>query len=434
MRYRAGILALSLSAVPSFAMEFGADPVFPIHDYDRVELGWLLFYDPILSGNRNISCATCHHPNLNTADGVALSLGEGGIGLGPERKADPNNLPEQRIPRNAPALFNLGATQFDVMFHDGRLEADASRPGGMRTPLGEDMVSGFDSVLSAQAMFPVLSADEMAGHYSENEISQAVRLGQLSGPDGAWDLISKRVRDFPEYRERFAKTIGADKQIAFTDIANALASFIAVEWRADDSRFDQFLAGSAELSPKERRGLVIFYSERNCASCHSGRFQTDHGFHAIGLPQFGPGKAARFENHNNDVGRGRVTGEAADFHKFRTPSLRNVTLTAPYGHNGAIPSLEAMIRHHGDAASSFAAFDRQQVILPSFSAVNDWAELENPNSKPDILLANELDADPFTDQEVDDLIAFLETLTDVSWRSEGLGVPESVPSGLPIDR
>jgi len=77
------------------------------------------------------------------------------IGLGPARKIDPDNIPEERIPRNAPALFNLGASEFTVMFHDGRLEVDASHPGGLRTPMDADMVAGFASVLSAQTMFPV---------------------------------------------------------------------------------------------------------------------------------------------------------------------------------------------------------------------------------------------------------------------------------------
>ncbi|MEM9638463.1 MAG: cytochrome-c peroxidase, partial [Pseudomonadota bacterium] len=154
-------------------------------DPAQVRLGQMLFYDPILSGNRNISCATCHHPKFATADGVALSLGEGGIGLGPERRASADNTPEQRIPRNAPALFNLGAREFTVMFHDGRIEVDPSKPGGLRTPLGAEMTEGFANLLSAQTMFPVLSADEMAGHYSENDVSQAVRQGRITGPGGA---------------------------------------------------------------------------------------------------------------------------------------------------------------------------------------------------------------------------------------------------------
>ena len=164
--------SLALSALicgmagPVVALDLGPKPEFVPLDMARVTLGQQLFYDPILSGNRNISCATCHHPKHGTSDGVSLALGEGAMGLGPDRHPGAVNTPEQRLPRNAPALFNLGATEFSVMFHDGRLEADASQPGGIRTPLGQEMVAGFDSVLSAQAMFPVLSGDEMAGHYS----------------------------------------------------------------------------------------------------------------------------------------------------------------------------------------------------------------------------------------------------------------------------
>ena len=179
----------------------------PITDEDymavdpaQVKLGQMLFYDPILSGNRNIACATCHHPKFATADGVALSLGEGGKGLGPERRADPENLPEERIPRNAPALFNLGAHEFTVLFHDGRIEVDPTKPGGLRTPMGAEMSAGFANLLSAQTMFPVLSADEMAGHYSENEIAQAVRQGIITGPDGAWARLSARVNATPGYQ------------------------------------------------------------------------------------------------------------------------------------------------------------------------------------------------------------------------------------------
>jgi cytochrome c peroxidase len=164
-------------------------------DMAKVRLGQMLFYDPILSGNRNISCGTCHHPKFATADGVSLSLGEGGIGLGPDRVGSADNPPEQLIPRHAPALFNLGALEFTTMFNDGRIEVDAERKSGLRTPLDEDMVQGFSGVLSAQTMFPVLSQDEMAGHHSENDVAQAVRQGRITGPDGAWDLLAGRVRE-----------------------------------------------------------------------------------------------------------------------------------------------------------------------------------------------------------------------------------------------
>ncbi|MEL6684848.1 MAG: cytochrome-c peroxidase, partial [Pseudomonadota bacterium] len=85
------------------------DADFAPVDEMEARLGQLLFYDPILSGNGTVSCATCHHPAFGTGDGLSLGIGDGGVGLGPKRVADPDNMPEQRIPRNAPALFNLGA-------------------------------------------------------------------------------------------------------------------------------------------------------------------------------------------------------------------------------------------------------------------------------------------------------------------------------------
>ena len=85
---------------------------------------------------------------------------------------------------------------------------------------------GFASALSAQSMFPVLSADEMAGHYSENEISQAVRQGLITGPDGAWDRLSQRIEAIPDYRTRFDAVIG-DTPIHFTHISDAVAAWMS---------------------------------------------------------------------------------------------------------------------------------------------------------------------------------------------------------------
>lgn len=416
-----------------------AQPVFPPAEFARtdparVELGQLLFYDPILSGNQEVSCATCHHPRFGTGDGVSLSLGDGAHGLGPDRVADPENLPEQRIPRNAPGLFNLGATEFTHMFHDGRLEADPTRPNGIRTPLGDAMSEGFDSVLSAQAMFPVLSADEMAGHYSENPISQAVRMGHLSLAGGAWDQIAERVAEIPEYRARFDEVLGAGAPIHFTDISNVIADFIRFEWRADRSPFDLYLAGEAELPEAAARGMDLFYGDAGCANCHTGRFQTDHDFHAIAMVQIGPGKAARFESHARDEGRMRVTGDPEDAYAFRTPSLRNVALTAPYGHAGAYATLEGVIRHHLDPVGSLYAYDRTQAVLPVLPGVEDWRILDDPQEMAAIAAANELEPVDLSDDEVAALVAFLETLTDTAGAEGRLGVPESVPSGLPVDR
>lgn len=410
-----------------------ADAVFPAPDMAQVRLGRLLFYDPILSGSRTVSCATCHHPRFATSDGVSLGLGDGGVGLGPDRRIDPENPPEQRIPRNAPALFNLGAGSFSRMFHDGRLEADASRSDGMRTPLGQDMVSGFESVLSAQSMFPVLSGDEMAGHYSENDVSQAVRLGMLTGPDGAWSLLSARVAAVPEYSDAFAQVIG-DRAIAFSDISNMIAAFIAFEWRADDSPFDQFLRDEAPMPADAADGMALFYGKANCAACHAGQFQTDNQFHAIAMPQIGPGKAARFERHNRDVGRLRVTGAVADSYAFRTPSLRNVAQTAPYGHSGAYGTLESVVRHHLDPVAHLMRYDSSQAVLPDLPGQDDFAVMGDPAEVQAIADANDLAPMDLTDTEVQQLLAFLNALSDPSALTGRLGVPIQVPSGLPVDQ
>ena len=118
---------------------------FPVEQAEA-ELGQLLFYDRILSGNETIACATCHHPDFGTSDGLALSFGDGGVGLGPARRLDPSNMPEKRIPRNSPALFNLGSREVVRLFHDGRLEFDPAQPNGIRTPMGGDMAEGFASL------------------------------------------------------------------------------------------------------------------------------------------------------------------------------------------------------------------------------------------------------------------------------------------------
>lgn len=421
---------VAVSASCSAAQDFGPPPEFYEPDLAVVELGQLLFYDPVLSGNRNISCATCHHPRFGTSDGVSLGLGEGGTGLGPDRRIDPENAPEQRIPRNSPALWNLGAVEFTTFFHDGRLQADPTHPNGIRTPLGTNMREGFNSALAAQAMFPVLSPDEMAGHYSENEISKSVRLGFLTQQGGAWDLIAARVADIPDYARMF-DDIAPGQEITFTAIANVIADFIAFEWRADNSAFDRAMRGEEALPPDGQAGLELFYGKAGCSSCHSGWFQTDHQFHAIAMPQIGPGKAARFETHTRDDGRLRVTGQQADAFAFRTPSLRNVTLTAPYGHNGAYSRLEDVVRHHLDPVGSLDAYTIDKATLPAFPGAQDQPWLSDPTNRGAIAAANDLTPVDLTDDEVQALLAFLRSLEHPA---ERLGVPDAVPSGLPVDQ
>ncbi|WP_425053668.1 cytochrome-c peroxidase [Psychromarinibacter sp. S121] len=398
---------------------------------DRAALGQLLFYDPILSGNRNISCATCHHPRFGTSDGLSLGIGEGGIGLGPDRTLDPDNPPEERIPRNATGLWNLGAHEFTVMFHDGRIEADPTRASGIRTPLEDDMTMGFDNILSAQTMFPVLSQDEMAGHYGENDISKLARQGRITGDGGAWDVLAGRVAAIPAYREMFEGAfpeIAAGREIAFTDISNAIAAFIAFEWRSDDSPFDAHLRGETALDGDALRGMELFYGAASCSTCHAGKFQTDHGFHAMAVPQIGPGKRARFESHARDDGRMRVSGRPEDAFRFRTPSLRNVALTAPYGHDGAYRDLAAFVEAHSAGPGTY---DPSQAVLPEMPGAHDWNALPDAEALSDAYEGPGVVLPP---EDVTALVAFLEALTGAGALPGRLGVPDAVPSGLDVDR
>ncbi|MEM9049605.1 MAG: cytochrome c peroxidase [Pseudomonadota bacterium] len=448
MRWALALLCLTLPAAGDLAPAQGPTPASlvgaplpaPVSDADyravdpdEAALGWLLFYDPILSGNRNIACATCHHPRFATSDGVSLSLGEGGIGLGPDRRPDPHNRPEQRLPRNAPALFNLGAHAFTRLFHDGRIEIDPTRPSGLRTPMGEEMLVGFATLLSAQTMFPVLSPDEMAGHYSENAIAAAARRGLITGPGGAWDLLSARVAAIPAYQAAFAATypeIAAGRPIAFTDISNAVAAFMEEEWRSDTSPYDAHLRGVTLLAGPAAEGLVLFYGKAGCASCHAGPFLTDHAFHAMGVPQIGPGKAARFERHRRDDGRFRVTGRAPDRYRFRTPSLRNVMQTGPWGHDGAYTDMAAFLAAHADPAQAIGLYDPAQALLPPLDGTAPFAALDDAVERAAIAAAATPARHPLEPAEIASLIAFLDSLSDPIALAGRRGIPTTLPSGL----
>jgi len=161
----------------------------------QVELGRLLFFDKILSGNRNISCSTCHHPQLGTTDNLSLGVGEGGVGLGLKRTAGKaRDRIKRRVPRNAPALWNLGALEIDVLMHDGRISVSDIYQNSFNTPAREWLPQGLVSVVAAQALFPMTSETEMAGSNEENEVAGAAN----QRIDNAWPLIAKRVRSIPK--------------------------------------------------------------------------------------------------------------------------------------------------------------------------------------------------------------------------------------------
>lgn len=438
----AGMVALCLAA-PGFGAVAGEGLPAPATSADfrqpapaEVRLGQLLFWDPILSGNRNIACGTCHNPAFATTDGVSLGLGEGASGLGVDRAAGAQNAPPRRIARNAPALFNLGAKEFVTLFQDGNVEADPTRPSGFRTALEDGALDGVANVLAAQILFPMLSPDEMAGHGEENEVASALRAGRISGAEGAMERIAARLRAIPEYRRLFAAAYpetATTREIRLADAANAIAAFVAVEWRADSAPFDAYLRGTADLPEAALQGVRLFYGQAGCATCHSGPFQTDHGFHAMGAPQLGPGKAEAFEINSRDTGRMRVTRRAEDAYAFRTPSLRMVTETGPWGHAGGHLDLAEFVAYHADPVAGIAGYV-PQALLPRFDpAKPDWAVMQSPAEREAIAAAVRTAPRALAPGEIAALMAFLASLTDRAALQGRLGIPLRVPSGLPVN-
>ena len=418
---------------PDYEAEFGH---LDMHSPAKVELGRLLFFDKVLSGNANISCATCHHALTDTGDGLSLPVGEGGRGLGVTRDTGTGDAAVlERVPRNAPPVFNLGAAQFAVMFHDGRVQHNPAFPSSCETPAGNLLPEGLDSVLACQAMFPVTSPTEMAGQPDENAIGLAAGAGDVVE---VWRLIAERLSGIGEYVDLFMQAYPGDIQgpadITYAHAANAIAAFEAVAWRADDSPFDRYLRGDKQaMSKSARRGMRLFYGKAGCAACHSGLFQTDQAFHAIAMPQIGPGKGDGFGGHE-DFGREQVTLDAGDRYRFRTPPLRNVALTAPYGHDGAYDTLEAVVRHHLDPAAALEAYDTTQARLPSDPALDpiDFLVHDDPASRTAIANANELAPVDLSEAEINRLIEFLQALTDPASLDLRRDVPDAVPSGLPL--
>ena len=416
----------------------------PIMDSDyrpvsatRAKLGQLLFYDPILSGNQNISCGTCHHHNHATSDGLSLPVGEGGKGLGPERTVGANEtLIKFRVPRNSQSLFNLGAYEFTALFNDGRVELNPEKVHGIDTPADDDLPPGLSNILAAQAMFPVISETEMLGDGDENELASAFRYEV----EDVWPLLAKRIARVPEYQKLFKETyldVTTANDITMVHIANALSDFIAFEWRSHDSPFDSYLNGNTNaLNEIETKGMQLFYGEAGCHGCHSGKFQTDHNFHAIAMPQLGLIRTRRFDPVVRDMGRVNQSDKLEDSYKFRTPSLRNIAQTAPYGHSGAFATLEAVVWHHLNPRESFLNYDRSQAILPHHPRLSnlDFLVLQNDREINRLLDANELPPMKLGSSEVEALIAFLKTLSDEKSLRGNLGIPEKVPSGLPVDR
>ncbi len=410
-------------------------PSLPLDDAKR-ELGRLLFFDKLLSGNRNIACATCHHPLTNSGDNLSLPVGEGGTGLGTSRNTGLGAAAvAARVPRNAPPLFNLGDPAFRALFYDGRVEVDARQPSGFSTPAGNDLPVGLDSVLAAQAMFPVASNSEMAGQPGENEIADAVAADNITA---VWTLLAQRLQQNPDYVSRFMSAFPNQVQsatdITFVLAANAIGFFEAESFRARNSPFDRKEAGDATaMTAAALRGEALFNGKAQCTLCHSGPLQTDQSFRSIALPQIGPGKGDGASGRE-DFGRERVTGSSSQRYRFRTPSLRNIELTAPYGHSGAYATLEAVMRHYNDPINALNTYDISQAVLPSrpdLDAIDGFVQAD-AGLRSLIAASSQIQPLGLSDSEISDLVEFMKALTDPASRDLSALVPAAVPSGLPV--
>ena len=394
----------------------------------QVELGRALFWDPILSGNKDTACVTCHHPVQGTGDGLELPIGTGGLGLGPARVFAGTR--QVLVPRNATPVYNLGLDGMDVMFWDGRV---ALLPDGQfDSPANDDLPYNLNNAIAVQAMFPVTSPDEMRGHPGDTDVfGERNEMGNLKGHQAVmmWNGLMAELLAVPAYQELFQAAYPGVPLDAlnFGHAANALAAYQMDTFTFLDSPWDRYLQGDeTALSAEAMAGAELFYGEAGCADCHSGSLLSDLQFHNIGAPQIGPGKG---NEEPYDFGRARETGDESDLFAFRTPPLRNVAITGPWLHNGAYTTLEAVIRHHLNARNAVENYDFSQLpplVLAEDSG--DTAVHTAAHNAPSFAMPTR----DLTDAEVAALLAFLEALTSPTATDLSHVIPDAVPSGLSV--
>lgn len=310
-------------AVPA---NFPAAPVFADNPLSKegIELGRLLFYDKRLSGNNQLSCASCHHPEKAFSDAVALSaIGASGTTLH----------------RHAPALINM-AWANNGLFWDGG-----------------------STNLESQAFGPLTAVDEMQQNLNE---------------------LVVELNAVPDYVQRFRQVFDDDIKSAY--IVRALAQFERT-FISGNSRYDKYVRkeSGGSLSAMELQGLSVV--QQKCQGCHAGELFTDNDYHNNGLD-------ADFSNDALEglyQGRYRITYNTADLGKFKTPTLRNVMVTAPYMHDGRLATINDVLEHYSAHIQPSATLDDK---------------LKQNQGTPGI---------PLTAEDRQAIVAFLHTLTDNSF-------------------
>jgi cytochrome c peroxidase len=384
-----------------------------------VKLGQALAFDPILGGNRSVSCTTCHLPAFALGDAKSLSVGEGGIGFGPARTHPQGTF----IARNAPPFFNLATMRH--LFWDGRVESDGH--GHVNTPAGAQvtpqMQRSFEyGAISAIGMFPVTSRAEMRG-LSGNELAD---IPDADNP-AIWRGLMHRLGEIPEYRRLFREAY-PDKQfeeLTFADASNAIGGFLVDGGFSANTPWDRFLGGNDKaLTGKQLEGARTFLTLK-CSICHTGALLSDDDFHNVAVAQIGPGEGDN-PSPLDDFGRMRVTGNAVDRYRFRTSPLRNVELTGPFGHDGSIATLRGFIEHYSESDLKLLHFD-PMTLDPSLRGTL-------LATAPVILAQRDtlLDGVVLTPQLVDQLMDYMSALTDDAALDLTHLIPHRVPSGLPV--
>ena len=395
----------------------------PQQDPAMVALGQALMFDKILSGNRDISCATCHDPAEHAGDGLALAIGTGGTGSGPARALGAGRV---FVPRNAPTLLN-SAIGLQYMFWDGRL----ARFGPPLRDVVLPPITG--AVLASQGMLPVLNRREMRGEKGDVDVfGNSNELAQFDDtlPTAIWRGVMQRLLAVPGYVTLFNAAFPsvATSSLRFQDAAYAMSEFQMAALMKTNSPFDRYLArDNNALSVEAKRGGVLFFGDARCSQCHNGPFLGGRDFSNSGVPQIGPGVG---QGAPLDKGRGELVDFQFYQFAFRVPPLRNVELTAPYFHNGSFATLEAVVKHYNNVTTSLQTFD--PATLPANvrdSYHGDAATINAVLTSLDGRLRAPLH---LTDAQIADLVAFLKSLTDPAARDLSGITPASVPSGLPV--
>ena len=357
----------TISALPQ---SVNAPPDNPL-TADKIALGKLLFWDPILSGNRDVACATCHHPRNAYAEDRDLSIGVNGVGYGRSRRfQSPNSIPF--VKRNSPTMVNIG--------FNGISQAGEYSPAN--APMFWDMRV---NSLETQALEPIKSFEEMRGDtYPE---------------DKALETVVARLNAIPKYRALFSKAFGSENAVNATNLGKAIASF-GRSLVSNNSPFDRYMRGDrSAMTAAQLEGMERF--ERvGCTECHNGPMFSDFKVHVLGVPDHGT--LTQTDRGMADMPLAfRTPSFAGTPYAFRTASLRNLRHTAPYMHSGRFSTLGGVLDFYDD--------------LP-----------ENPNVRRRDVdpLARRLD-DP--DDAADAIIAFLGALNDDSFDKT---IPSRVPSGL----